>query len=332
MAIEAEPHLTGRDQIVWLDRCDREHANLRLALRWAIASGEIERAQEAAGALWRFWQQRGHITEARSWFEEVLNAPSGRERTRARAKALAGAGGIAWWQGDAAGIGEYYDEALSIAKELGDPVQIAEATYNSAFVHLRDQDYPGAAAIVSESLVLAREAGDERTVANALSMLAFQDGIVGDNDAMVAKLEEVVTILRGLGEHFHLADNLTGLGIAYTRAGRLADGRRASLEALDMFLEVDNITGVVSTLVTLAFTESWRGRHEDALRLAGASDALRESVGGGPPTDYAAFMLGDPVAEARSKLPEAAADAAWEEGRSMSLQGAVALARGQAES
>jgi predicted ATPase len=44
---------------------DLEQANLRAALRWAADAGQADRAQEAAGALWRFWQQRGHLTEGR---------------------------------------------------------------------------------------------------------------------------------------------------------------------------------------------------------------------------------------------------------------------------
>src|SRR5918996_3765 len=56
LAVTAEPHLTGEDQGRWLDRCELEHANIRAALRWAMDAGEAERAQEAAGALWRFWQ------------------------------------------------------------------------------------------------------------------------------------------------------------------------------------------------------------------------------------------------------------------------------------
>jgi predicted ATPase len=94
LAIAAEPHLTGADQGEWLDRCDLEQANLRAALRWATDAGEGPvRAQAAAGALWRFWQQRGHLAEGRRRLEEVLAMPSGRAPTAARARALAGAGG-----------------------------------------------------------------------------------------------------------------------------------------------------------------------------------------------------------------------------------------------
>ncbi|HEX9236931.1 MAG TPA: AAA family ATPase, partial [Actinomycetota bacterium] len=72
LAVEAEPHLTAEDQRDWLDRGDREHPNVRAALRWAIEAGEAGRAQEAAGALWRFWQQRGHLDEGRRWLDEIL--------------------------------------------------------------------------------------------------------------------------------------------------------------------------------------------------------------------------------------------------------------------
>jgi predicted ATPase len=96
-ALAAEPHLTGADQGEWLDRCDLEQANLRAALRWAADAGQADRAQEAAGALWRFWQQRGHLTEGRRRLEELLALPLGREPTPARAKALAGAGSRRVW-------------------------------------------------------------------------------------------------------------------------------------------------------------------------------------------------------------------------------------------
>jgi predicted ATPase len=108
LAVAAEPHLTGIDQGEWLDRCDREHANIRAALRWAIEAGETDRAMEAAGALWRFWQQRGHLAEGRRWLQEILTLPQAQEPTSARAKALTGAGGIAWWQEDIEAAHRFY--------------------------------------------------------------------------------------------------------------------------------------------------------------------------------------------------------------------------------
>src|SRR5438477_2678578 len=161
LAVEAEPHLTAGDQLEWLERCDVEHPNFRAALRWAIEAGQADRAQEAAGALWRFWQQRGHLAEGRAWFEEVLAMSTGQGRTEARAKALIGAGGVAWWQQDRDGAGSRYREAVEIERELGHSARTAEALYNLAFVVAGD-DLEAAGRMLVESLELYREVDDER--------------------------------------------------------------------------------------------------------------------------------------------------------------------------
>ena len=70
-----------------------------------------------------------------------------------------------------------------------------------------------------------------------------------------------------------------------------------------------------------------RYRHQDAIRLAGASESLRERIGGGPPPGFAGLLEGDPVAEASAHLSEDAARQAWEEGLALAVDEAVVLAR-----
>jgi predicted ATPase len=325
LAVEAEAHLTGDDQREWLDRCELEHPNIRAALRWAIGAREAGRAQEAAGALWRFWHQRGHLAEGRRWFAEILAMSSGQGSTRARAKALTGAGGIAWWQKDREAAGAFYEQALAVERELGDPARIAEALYNEAFV-VAGEDIESAARLLDESLDLFRQTGDERGVAQVLAMLVIRDAQAGAWAPVVARLEEVVAIWRRLGERLHVAFDLLWLAFAHGRLGRRGDARSAALEALELFREVDNRTGIGIAFVDLAFLATWEGRHEHAIRLAGASEALREQVGG-PPGGFAGILEGDPVVEARVHLSEDAARRAWEEGLSMSVEEAVALAQ-----
>jgi predicted ATPase/class 3 adenylate cyclase len=325
LAVEAETHLTAEDQGAWLDRCDHEHPNIRAALRWAIEAGEAERAQASAGALWRFWQQRGHLAEAKRWFEEILAMPSGRTPTAARAKALIGAGGVAWWQQDRGAAGAFYEQAVAIERELGDPARTAESLYNLAFVVAGD-DLESAARLLEESLDLFRQVGDERGVAQILAMLVMRDAQAGRWEPVIARLEEVVAIWRRLGDRLHLAFDLVWLAFAHGRVGRREEARSAGLEALELFREADNATGIGIALTDLAFLATWEGRHQDAIRLAGASDSLRERVGG-PPGAIGGLLEGDPAAEARVHLSEDAAERAWEEGRAMSVEEAVALAR-----
>ena len=102
IAEEIAPHLPGPGQALRLDRLAEEHDNLRAALDWSITRGEVELAQRFTGALWRFWQGRGHIEEGWATVQRVLAMPGADARTPARLALLDGAGGVAWWMGDIA--------------------------------------------------------------------------------------------------------------------------------------------------------------------------------------------------------------------------------------
>ncbi len=328
LALAAEPHLTAEDQAEWLDRCDHEHPNIRAALRWAIDGGHVDLAQTAAGALWRFWHQRGHLAEGRRWFDEVLAMRGGQGPTAARAKALTGAGGIAWWQNDMETVRSCYDEALAIERALGDPGRTADALFNQAMVLGAQGNIEGGAALLDESLELARRAGDESSVARTLIMLVLGDAMADNWDSVVARIEEAVAILRRLGDRLQLAFDLVWLAFAYGRAGRPGDAWSAAVEALGLFHDAANPTGMALAFLDLAFLATWTGRHEDALRLSGAYETLREEAGGGPPAGFGGMLEGDPAAEAAAHLPDETARRALAEGRAMTLRAAVALATG----
>lgn len=327
MAEEVEAHLTGPQGRSSLDRCEREHPNLRSALRWAIDAAEAETAQLAAGALWRFWQLRSHIEEARAWFEEVLAMPEGRQRNAARAKALAGAGGIAWWRNDIESAEIYYTEALDIERERGDQVGVAEALYNYAHVKLGGGDFEFAMSLFEECRELFREAGDEAGEARAISAMAGRSAWEGDWVSFVSQMEESVGIWRRLGDRFQLDNNVSMLGMAYALAGRPKDAWSAGLECLVFAIEDEIPPGVAMGLLILGYLAAWNGWDEDALRLAGASETLRDEIGGGPPLGFLEPLIGDPLGDARSRLSTKAADRAWDQGREMSAEDAVTLAR-----
>ena len=251
--------------------------------------------------------------------------PSGQGQTPARAKALIGAGGIAWWQQDRAAAGASYEEALAIERKLGDHARIAEALYNLAFVVAGD-DLDGAARLLEESRDLFRRVGDERGVAQVLTMMVMRDAQAGAWPPVVASLQEVVAIWRRLGDRLHLAFDLVWLAFAYGRMDSLREARAAALEALELFRDADNATGIGIALTDMAFLATWQGRYEDAIRLAGASESLRQRVGG-PPGAIGGLLEGDPVAVARAHLTEDMAQRAWEEGLTMGVDEAIALAR-----
>jgi predicted ATPase len=50
-------------EAAWAAHLDRDHDNLRAALRWARASGQTDLSLGLAAALWRFWHVRGYPWE-----------------------------------------------------------------------------------------------------------------------------------------------------------------------------------------------------------------------------------------------------------------------------
>ena len=101
------------------------------------------------------------------------------------------------------------------------------------------------------------------------------------------------------------------------------------LESLELFRAADSPIGIVSVIFSLAYLARWEERYEDALRLVGTAESLREQIGGRVPLEFLAGFLGDPEAEARAHLSHEAAQRAFQEGRTMTVDAALALAVGQ---
>src|SRR5438105_3967281 len=101
LAAEAEPQLIGSDDAVWMDRLERDHDGLRAAFSWFLKHGKGAEALQLAADLWLFQEQRGHADEARDWLAKSLAAPGAEARTVTRARALYGAGILAFRKLDA---------------------------------------------------------------------------------------------------------------------------------------------------------------------------------------------------------------------------------------
>lgn len=134
LAEAAEPHLTGPEQVSWLNRLEAEHDNLRAVLD-ACAAPEVNSDAKAAngeegsaesglrlvGALAWFWYTRGYLSEGRERGTRALEAApervpgkgQGQELQRFRAKALSGVGSMSRSQGDYVASRRLFEESLS---------------------------------------------------------------------------------------------------------------------------------------------------------------------------------------------------------------------------
>jgi non-specific serine/threonine protein kinase len=143
-------------------------------------------------------------------------------------------------------------------------------------------------------------------------------------------LSAVLSYPMGQGDLKARADALNGAGGRAWMQGDYAAARALLEESLTIFRELGDKRGTANSLeshAALAHQEQQAGR---AARLWGAATSLREAIGSPrPPGDPETYD--HEVAEVRSVLGEAAFDAAFEEGRAMSWEQAVAVALGETQ-
>ena len=313
------------DQKRWLDLLETEHDNLRAALRWSIDAADAITALRMIGALWRFWHLHSHLADGQRWAEDVLAMPGAAARTPDRIRGLTALGGVTYWQQDVPTFRAAYEEALDIATELGDRAEVAEQTYNLAFADALEGDLGGAIGLIHRSRDLFEELGNRRGVADCLWILGIAARMGGNLDESRAQEEEALAIHREIGDRFGGTVALYALGRTAMEQGDLDVAEASFVEALTHDAAVGNRTGIGVILDNLAAKAGIEGDHLRALRLGGASEAIKEAAGAQAPPEF--LGLPDPRQEARGVLGEAAIAAAWNEGRAMTIEQTVAFAR-----
>jgi predicted ATPase/class 3 adenylate cyclase len=321
LAEEAESHLTDRDQATWLDRLELDHDNLRAALAWAAQEHDAEFALRLAGAVWRFWQFRGHIHEARQRLDAILAMPG--DHPRARAKALEGAGGLAYWQNDMDTAQGFYQESLDAFRKLGDERGIGYALYNLSFPYgMRAQpDYEKSQELLEEALEIVRRLGDRLGIGKVLWGMGVLAYWREDWDRTRALLLESLEHFRSLDAPFDLGWALYMLGNVEFKDGSLSGALLYYEEALKLFAQVRDISGVVMHLGSVAAVDLAQGRLERGLRLAGAMAAQRK-VSGTQLVDFAVTQVIG-LGKALTELEDDRTEALLAEGQAMTLEEAV---------
>jgi predicted ATPase len=281
LAEEAEPELTGPQQGTWLERLAAEHDNLRAALTWSIAAEEPVTGLRLAGALWRFWDVRGHFEEGRRWLERVL-AARGTDLPAVRAKVLSGAGNLAHDQGDLAQAQALHETALALWRELGDKSGIAASLNNLGRLAHDRGELDQAQALREEALALRRELGDQRGIAVSLDNLGNLAHDRGDLAQAQTLHEESLLLARKLGNKTGIAASLNNLGNVAHDRGDLARAAALHEESLLLAQELGHKWGVARSVGNLGTVARAQGDLARAQVLYEKALALRRELGDKP--------------------------------------------------
>jgi predicted ATPase len=269
---EAAPELKGSEQDVWLQRLDKDHNNLRSALKWfAQRAGDgdevsAESGVRIAGALWGFWDTHGFISEGREWLQKMIELSD--TPTTARVDALSGAAMLARRQSDITEALQLYKQGFEIASEIDYKAGRAEALGGLGYIF----EYQGAddelvESHYAESLALWREVGDKRGIASALGPQAQRAASANDFEQANLLFEESLALFREVQDKREIAGALWNLGQIAVVMGRYEQAVQMYNESRATYEELKDLHGIATQQRSLAEVEANRGNTVKARAL-----------------------------------------------------------------
>jgi predicted ATPase/DNA-binding SARP family transcriptional activator len=346
MAAEAEPELRGSKQVVWFDRLDREHNNLRAAFEWLAARSRWVDALRLAVATSRFWIIRGFYTEGHERLTSSLNRMNDPSQVLLQAKAYRALGTLASRQGDYSEGDRCWEVCIRLATEAGDRPLLVDALTGSAvsavdyvspglaqsrleqalviarelaltqevgqilvllgFLAVLREDLAEAEAHFSESLAILHDVGDAALLDYGLFLRCGAAAVCGDYRRLRAVAEEYQEVALGLGDRGGQANSLVHLAHAAWAEGDLGKTQALLTQALTIYRDIGDFTGVAWAVSGLSRTYLHQRDVERARALVDEGLALVRRYGDHAQLSMMVLRAAGDVALARGEVETAA--------------------------
>ncbi|GAC1427858.1 MAG: hypothetical protein PVS3B3_17790 [Ktedonobacteraceae bacterium] len=280
LAEEAELHISGVEQALWLERLDREHDNLREALHWLLEQRERERLLRLCAALYWFWSIRGHLGEGRKWLGRAL-VGSEHSAKAVRAKALNAAGALAYNEDEHEQGVLLCTESLLLYRELGDVHGCAVSLYwLGQAACWKKHDYALATTYAEESLHLFEQTTDRSGVADAILLLAYIAMNQGIYTEAISRLEMGLTLFQQSDDLWGICYTLHYLGYVNFSIGNYETAKKLSEECMTISKKIGYRGGIANSFTLLGHIALKHGDLVTAHTLVEESLSLNRDSGG----------------------------------------------------
>jgi non-specific serine/threonine protein kinase len=327
---QAEADWFGPNQVDWGNRFQAEQANWWAALEFSLAPpDEAHSGLHMAATMGMFSIYIGPIHNSRRYVEHALaldTAPS-----RERARALWVASWIALYLGDLARASSLLDECSELARRLGDETALDYATQFMGRLRALQNQLPEARTLLEQAVEHHRAAGRlNSTTFAAWTYLSMVTDYLGDTERAISICEELVATSDAHGERRSRSWALWYLGDALRRKGDLRQASKHVKDALQLQRTLNDQFSIPFCVELLALVAETDDEPERAAVLFGISERMWEPIG--TPLFGAANLLEareQCKARAREALGERAFAAAFQRGRQLTFDAAVAYALGE---
>ena len=252
--------------------------NFRAAIDWATQSNDAELALRLGAALWWSWYVRGHYGEGRRWLDAILDLPNGHD-VPIRAKALTGAGGLAFLQCDYDRAISLLDDSIDLARAYGDPMSLARSLQFRGSIARERGEYDHAIDLHLLSRTIWNELEDRANVGRALNYVAFSSWLNRDFARTFELCEGTLQLFRDRKDAEGVVWSLLNLAAASLYSGQFDLAEQRLEECLSWSRTGHFKEGLAWSLNFLGDVLRARGQHERALALLIDSLALHWELG-----------------------------------------------------
>ena len=321
---QAEQALRGPAQPQWLNRLNSMHANLRVALDWAIETGQTESALEMARRLWWFWSKRSEFSEGRQWLKRVISLPDASLFPNLYAEVLTQLAHHTCLQFGAKEAKPFVEQAVAIARTAEDRQTLANALMVLGITLAYEEHFEVAQAALEESIALFEQMQDPWGTAVARMSLGYAAVNKDERATALPLMQAALLAFRDLGDQYFQSVCLYETGHLRAKQGEWEEGLAELRESLELSRELGSKYEIAAGLLRLAESEQYRGGSARAVRLYCAARNVYDSIGAWHPDED--LKLEKYLAACRDSLGASAFEEVLAEGRAMTLEQAIAYA------
>lgn len=204
------------------------------AIEWAV---RLEMAEAVVTAVLNFTphlQRSGQHDLAVQLLRRAEEAARHRNNLPGLARILHLSGFTAMKQGNPEAADGYYEEALALAKSIGDPGQTAEILHKLSALAYRRGRLEETEQFCQEALVLARQVKNHYLVASLLTNMGLVKAASGRFAVAVAHYEEALEIARKIKDQGLIINILQNLGYVHEQRGDYAQAKTFYEEGLTL--------------------------------------------------------------------------------------------------
>ncbi len=273
--IEPLGFATAEEALGW---CEQERGNLVAATHQAAAHGLHDVAWKLPVAATVCFDRLGCRAEWLTTHHTALASARELGDRPGEAWVLTNIGTVLGQQHVDGAIG-YFEQALVIAREVGDPQDESRAANNLAFTYLNLERYEEAVGPLLDALELQRELGRRYGEAVALCNLGEAYVELGRYDEAIARSQEALAMAHEIGSVRDEGYALHNLGRADLGLGRLAEAADMFERALPFHRAVGDRYGEAHDLRRIGAVHSRAGRPDQAREAWTQACGIFEALG-----------------------------------------------------